>query len=82
MRLTTTSVDVAESKTGNTFAPQSVNMTRCGHGYALMNIEEAQDCENIDRMYWNSHLLCGCMYKRCVCSSIAGNTIFALIDVC
>lgn len=33
-----TSVDVAEPKTGNTFAPQSVNLTLCGLGYAPMNI--------------------------------------------
>lgn len=67
MRLTTTSVDVAEPKTGNTFAPQSVNLTLCGRGYAQMNIEEAQHCESLDRMYWHSNLLSGCMYKRCVC---------------
>lgn len=67
MRLTTTSVDVAEPKTGNAFAPQSVNLTLCGGGYAQMNTEEAQDCERLDRMYWHLHLLSGFMYKRCVC---------------
>lgn len=33
-----TSVDVAEPKTGNTFAPQAVNLTLCGLSYAQMNI--------------------------------------------
>lgn len=67
MRLTTTLVDVAEPKTGNTSAPQSVNLTLCGHRYAQINTEEAQDCESLDRMLWQSHLLSGSMYKRCIC---------------
>lgn len=56
-----TSVDVAEPKTGNVFAPQSVNLTLCGLGYAQMNIEEAQDCESVDRTYWHSHSLARCI---------------------
>lgn len=51
-------MDVAEPKTGNTFTPQSVNLTLCGLGYAQMNIEEAQVCESLYRMSWHSHAWC------------------------
>lgn len=48
-------MDVAETKTGNTFAPQSVNLTLCGPGYVRMNVEKAQVCEILDRMAWHCH---------------------------
>lgn len=62
-----TSVDVAEPKTGNTFAPQSVNLTLCGLGYAQMNIEEAQVCESLDRMSWHLHLVSGSGHEGYIC---------------
>lgn len=75
-------VDVAETKTGNTFAPQSVNLTLCGLGYVRMNVEEAQVCESLDRMPWHRHLVSGCGHEGPVCQISVGNKLIVLLQVC
>lgn len=75
-------VDVAETKTGNTFAPQSVNLTLCGPGYARMNVEEAQVCESLDRMSWHQHLVSGSGHEGPFCQRSVGNKLIVLLQVC
>lgn len=75
------SVDVAETKTGNTFAPQSVNVTLCGPGYVRMNVEEAKVCESLDRRPWHLHLVSGLGHEGTVCQRSGGNKLIMLLEV-
>lgn len=71
---------MAETKTGNTFAPQSVNVTLCGPEYVRMNVEEAQVCESLDRRPWHLHLVSGSGHEGTVCQRCVGNKLIVLLQ--
>lgn len=75
------SVDVAEIETGNTFAPQSVNVTLCGPGYVRTNVEEAQVCESLDRRPWHRYWVSGSRHEGPVCQRSGGNQIIEFLQV-